>query len=45
MRNITVDELKHIQLDLLKSIHEYCEKHGLKYTLFFGTLLGAVRHK
>lgn len=45
MRNITVDELKHIQLDILKSIHEYCEKHGLKYTLFFGTLLGAVRHK
>ncbi len=27
------------------SIHEFCEQQGLRYSLSYGTLLGAVRHK
>lgn len=45
MKEISIDELKSIQLDILRSVHEYCENNGLKYTLLYGTLLGAVRHK
>lgn len=32
------------QLDLLKVFKEFCEKHELRYYLWSGTLLGAVRH-
>lgn len=30
---------------LIKSIKQVCEDHGIKFTLFYGTLLGAVRHQ
>ncbi len=41
------DTLKHIhkvQMELLLEFDEFCKKEGLKYQLFAGTLLGAVRH-
>ena len=31
-------------LEILKKYREVCEKHGLRYYLAYGTLLGAVRH-
>ena len=40
-------ELREIQLyklDVLLDIAEVCEKHHLNYFLFWGTLLGAIRH-
>lgn len=45
MKEIDVDELKLIQLKMLKDIHSFCVEHDIKYSLAFGTLLGAVRHK
>lgn len=33
-----------IQLDMLKKFMEVCDKHGLKYFLTAGSMLGAVRH-
>lgn len=45
MKEITVHELKQIQLRLLKELHDYCEKHDLHYYLTYGTLIGAIRHK
>lgn len=30
--------------EILDVIHTVCQKHNLKYSLFYGTLLGAVRH-
>lgn len=44
-KEITVDELKNIQLDILQKVHEYCEKENIYYSLAYGTLIGAVRHK
>ena len=44
-RDITLDELRNIQLDILDKIDEYCRKNNLRYSLGGGTLLGAVRHK
>lgn len=45
MREITDEELKKIQLDILDSVHAFCQAHNLTYFLGYGTLIGAVRHK
>ena len=33
-----------VQYGLLGAFQEFCQEHGLRYYVFFGTLLGAVRH-
>lgn len=33
------------ELELLKLLDALCKKHGLKYYVVYGTLLGTVRHK
>ncbi|GHT01451.1 hypothetical protein FACS189421_14100 [Bacteroidia bacterium] len=45
MKQISKDELKQIQLEILKDVHNYCTFRGLRYFLSRGTLLGAARHK
>lgn len=32
------------ELDILKQIDSYCENNGLKYSIAYGTLLGAIRN-
>lgn len=44
MKEIKNDELRTIQLDILQNVHDFCMKHDIRYTLAYGTLLGAVRH-
>ena len=34
-----------VEQDILDKIDGFCKEHGLKYSLAYGTLLGAVRHK
>lgn len=34
-----------VELDLLKQLDDFCQKHDLTYYLSGGSLLGAVRHK
>ena len=34
-----------LELDMLVELDRVCRKHGIPYTIFGGTLLGAVRHK
>lgn len=46
MRAITnLDELRSIELSVLKRIDAWCKEHGITYFLAYGTLLGVVRHK
>ncbi len=46
MKEITDSaELKRIELDLLKTLHSFCEANGIRYSLFAGSLIGVVRHK
>ncbi len=42
---ISLEEKKHVQLEMLKEIDGFCRNNGIKYSLAFGTLIGAVRHK
>lgn len=44
MKEILFEEAKKIELDILLDLAEFCEKHGLRYFMAYGTLLGAVRH-
>lgn len=44
MRKIEQEELKRIQINILEHVHNFCEKHNIKYWIDCGTLLGAVRH-
>ena len=38
-------KLQLTQLEILKVFDRFCREHQLKYSLYAGTLLGAVRHK
>lgn len=45
MKEILIEELKVIQLDVLQEIHNFCLEHRITYSLACGTALGAIRHK
>lgn len=45
MKELSLSEIKKIELDILVNFHEFCKENNLKYFLAYGTLLGAIRHK
>lgn len=45
MRSLTLNELQQFSLAILKDVAGFCERNGIRYSLGYGTLLGAVRHK
>lgn len=44
-KEITLAEKRLIQLDMLQEVDLFCRNHSIRYSLAFGTLLGAVRHR
>lgn len=44
LKEISTEELKQLQLDILLEVDKYCMSNNLTYSLAYGTLLGAVRH-
>lgn len=42
---LTLRELQQVSLDILKDVHQFCKLHDIRYSLAYGTLLGAVRHQ
>lgn len=44
-KNIDIEELKKLQMDILEAFQRYCGEHSLSYSLAGGSLIGAVRHK
>lgn len=44
MKKEILQKLQQVELDILKQIHEFCVEYGIKYSLYAGTALGAVRH-
>lgn len=45
MREISIEEVKEIQLRILIDVQKFCIHNNLRYYLAGGTLLGAIRHK
>lgn len=45
MKELTLRELQEYSLKVLVHVHEFCVAHHIDYTLAYGTLIGAVRHK
>lgn len=42
---LTLEQIHEELLSMMKKFAAYCDKHGLRYYLVGGTLLGAIRHK
>jgi lipopolysaccharide cholinephosphotransferase len=45
MKSIDIQELKTIELELLKKVDAICKSQDIRYSLAYGTLIGAIRHK
>ena len=44
-RNISLDELKSIQVDILSVLDSFCRENNIKYSLGYGSMIGAARHQ
>ena len=44
-RQLNEEEIKELELGVMDYIHNLCQKENINYSLAYGTLLGAVRHK
>ena len=44
MVKLNLQQIKKIELDILKEFVAYCDKHSLRYYLAYGSLIGAIRH-
>lgn len=45
MKEMTLRELQSFSLKILKDVHSFCVANNIKYSLAYGTLIGAIRHK
>lgn len=45
MKELSLQEIKKIELEILKYFHSFCVENNIKYFLSNGTLLGAVKYK
>ncbi len=45
MKEMTLQEIQTLQLDMMQKIHDFCVSKNIRYSLGGGTLLGAIRHK
>lgn len=45
MKELNLNEIHTVLLDILKDVDAFCQAEGLRYSLAYGTLLGAVRHQ
>ena len=44
-KEVSEEELRDIEVRMLNEVDSYCRNNQLTYYLFYGTLLGAVRHQ
>ena len=42
---LTIEERKKIQLEMLKEIDDFCIRNNIKYSLAFGTLIIVCLHR
>ena len=45
MQELSLKELQHVSLDIMKEVHRFCVENKIRYSIAGGTLIGAIRHK
>ena len=45
MQELTLQEIKEIELEILKHFHAFCQENNIRYFISHGTLLGTIRYK
>ena len=45
MRKMTLHDIQSISLGILNDVHQFCIDNNIRYSLAYGTLIGAVRHQ
>ena len=43
-KELTLTEIQKVSLGILKQVHTFCISNGIRYSLAYGTLIGAIRH-
>lgn len=44
IKRMDTRDIQLVSLDILKDVHSFCVENNINYTLFGGTLIGAIRH-
>ena len=44
MKELTLPEIQQVSLGILQEVHDFCVSRGIRYSIAYGTLIGAVRH-
>ena len=44
-QELSIEEIKGLQIEILDYIDALCRENGIRYSLAYGTLIGAVRHQ
>ena len=44
MHELTIEQMRLVQLEMMDSIHSYCKAENIRYSLAGGSLLGAVKY-
>ena len=45
MKELSTKEIQALSIDIMEDVHQFCKKNGIKYSLAYGSLIGAIRHK
>lgn len=45
MQEMSLRDIQQISLSILKDVHNFCLNNNIRYILFGGTMIGAIRHK
>lgn len=45
MDNLNLKKIHDVELEILDVVDKFCKEYNIKYSLYCGTMLGAVRHK
>ena len=44
MEKLNLQQIQAVLLDILIDVDNFCRQQGIRYSLAYGSLLGAVRH-
>ena len=45
MKEISAPQAKRILVEILQEFHQFCHRENLRYSLYAGSLIGALRHQ